>query len=84
MIFVLQSDQPRYRCGPTLGSWRPPPHRRMAALLPQLVTMSRLPLGSSLLGFADCSLFGGRSSSVACDSAAGRCGFRTMSPMIPE
>ena len=48
-IFVLQSDQRRYRCCPTPGPWRetrPRRSRRWAGLLAQLGTASRLPLGS--------------------------------------
>ena len=47
-VFVLQSDQRRYRCCPASGPWREPRRRRgggWAALLAQLGTASRLPLG---------------------------------------
>ena len=47
-VFVLQSDQRRYRCCPASGPWREPRRRRgggWAALLAQPGTASRLPLG---------------------------------------
>ena len=49
-IFVLESDQHRYRCRPTLGPWRQASRRRGwwgAALLAPLGAVPRLSLGCS-------------------------------------